>query len=166
MYISHLAPGAFRSQSWFLWQDKKPLPAPETCRSWDIEGETADILMVAAKTPEPLIMKEPMLTLVWKIIPLEEHFSGMTYALCIWSIQHHVCSLLLQEAGGHMWVAQGRCAGCDPMSTGCPPLTFPFATSLDFLALEKQERPQLFRGQHWMNCDNQIHHLSRVAVNL
>lgn len=78
---------------------KNPFPAPETCRSWNIEGETADILMVAvfllAKTPVPLIMKELMLTVVWEIIPLEkEHFSGMTYALCIWSIQHHVCSLL------------------------------------------------------------------------
>lgn len=49
----------------------------------------------AAKTPVPLVMKELMLTVVWEIIPLEkEHLSGMTYALCIWSIQHHVCSLL------------------------------------------------------------------------
>lgn len=44
-------------------------------------------------------MKEPMLTVIWKINPLEEeHFSGMTYALCMGSTQPQVCSLLLQEA--------------------------------------------------------------------
>lgn len=82
----------------------------------------------AAKTPKMLLMKEQILMVVWKIIPLEEEHLFACPIPCVFEPSSTTCALSRcrrrQVACEGHWVGS---TGCGPMlvhvpvGTGCPP---------------------------------------------
>lgn len=112
------------------------------------------------KTPKTLLMKEHLLMVSWKIIPLEEeHLSGLTYTLFIvLSSTMSARSRCRRKQVGceeHWMGSTGLYSTpvCVPMGMGCPPKAL-WTHPLQLLVLSwpwwNMRDPELFRGQYWL----------------
>lgn len=112
------------------------------------------------KTPKTLLMKEHLLMVSWKIIPLEEeHLSGLTYTLFIVlssTTSARSRSRRKQVGCEEHWVGSTGLYStpvCVPMGMGCPPKAL-WTHPLQLLVLSwprwNMRDSELFRGQYWL----------------